>query len=437
MHRLTILLLYALQNCYGFALIQNMDIGNMMRFLPFQPSNMMGFLPFQQPIPLDDIVVTEIATFQQLLFRDPRPNEDMFLTVNQITRKNGYNLEEHFVTTDDGYILRLFRLHNNGPPVLLMHGILLSSDDFFIAGPESALAYWLSNKGYDVWIGNFRGNKFSRNNTNISPDTESARFFNFTWNEMGRFDLPTTIDYILECTNRSQLSYVGFSQGNTAFFVMGSVLPEYNKKISIMIALSPIAFGPNILSPVVRFMAFNRIPELLTAVGIYEFLPFSPLVRAAFAVLCANENVALVACSSTVYTIFGFDRGELNVTNLPVIFSHAPAGCATKQVTHYLQLVRSGFFRNFDYGTAGNLAEYGTPEPPDYPLRKVTAPVALFFSNKDYFANITDVMRLQSLLPNVVDSYFVENFDHVDFLWGRNIRERINNRILSLIGSFS
>lgn len=426
MYRFLILQLFILQTCNGFAFNPLMELGNMLRFLT----------PFPSEQFLDDIVVTEIATIQQILFRDPRPLQDQFLNIYQITRKYGYTLEEHFLTTDDGYILRMFRVPGKGPPVLLMHGIFLSSDDFFIAGPQSALAYQLSNEGYDVWIGNFRGNKYSRNNTHISPDLESARFFNFSWNEMGRYDLPIMIDYVLETTNQTKLSYVGFSQGNTAFFVMCSTRPEYNRKISIMISLSPIVFIPNAKSPIVRFMAFNRISELLTAIGIYEFLPFNLLVRAAFALLCANENLALEACSNTAYILFGFDRGELNVTNLPVIFSHAPAGSATKQVTHYLQLVVSGFFRNFDYGTQGNIREYGTPEPPDYPLENVSAPVALFFSNTDYFSNITDVMRLQRNLPNVVDWYFVQNFNHVSFLWGRDIRDRINDRVLSLIKSF-
>lgn len=59
---------------------------------------------------------------------------------------------------------------------------------------------------------------------------------------VGVYDLPATIDYVLNTSNRSQLHYVGHSQGTTAFFVMTSQIPEYNDKILLMTALAPPVF---------------------------------------------------------------------------------------------------------------------------------------------------------------------------------------------------
>lgn len=58
----------------------------------------------------------------------------------QLIAKHGYRQETHHVTTDDGYILELHRIHTaGGQPVLLMHGILDSSATWVLNGPKSGL----------------------------------------------------------------------------------------------------------------------------------------------------------------------------------------------------------------------------------------------------------------------------------------------------------
>lgn len=87
-------------------------------------------------------------------------------------------VEEHTVLTDDGYILTLFRIPGKlgdfktrpGPPVLLLHGIVDSADGW-IVHDENSPAFVLSRAGYDVWLGNSRGNKYSKRH--ISMNTES------------------------------------------------------------------------------------------------------------------------------------------------------------------------------------------------------------------------------------------------------------------------
>lgn len=87
---------------------------------------------------------------------------------------------------------------------------------------------------------NSRGNEYSRNHTVLDPN--DSEFWNFSWHEIGLYDLPASIDYILQQTNKTALYFSGLSEGSTVMYVMCSNLPEYNEKIKLYIHLAPVAF---------------------------------------------------------------------------------------------------------------------------------------------------------------------------------------------------
>ena len=134
-------------------------------------------------------------------------------TVDEYVGELNITLEHHYVVTEDGYILQLHRLLNPGKPVVfLQHGILASSWCWLINEPTAAPAIVLYNAGYDVWLGNSRGNRYSTNHTTLS--TRSKKFWNFTFDEMARFDLPAVVNYVSEhpTTKDGKFPYVGWSQ---------------------------------------------------------------------------------------------------------------------------------------------------------------------------------------------------------------------------------
>uniref|UniRef100_W8C916 Lipase 1 n=1 Tax=Ceratitis capitata TaxID=7213 RepID=W8C916_CERCA len=367
---------------------------------------------------------------------DPYVPEDAHLKTPELIEKYGFPSEIHHVTTDDGYILELHRIAREGAtPVLLMHGLLDSSATWVMMGPDKGLAYLLYNTGYDVWMPNVRGNTYSRNHTKYS--TKHAKFWDFTFHEMGKYDLPASIDYILEETEEEKLHYIGHSQGTMTFWIMCSEHPEYSDKIILMQALAPVAYVKHSKSPVVEFLAFFQDPlsMLLKLIGAHEFLPGNEFMTMFSQIICDEDTFTLNICSDVLFLIVGFDKAQANETMLPVVLGHSPAGASTKQMQHFGQLKRSGHFRQYDHGWIRNYWIYNSITPPDYHFENVRNKVALHYSQNDWLATPPDVEQLHLQLPNVIGKFLVSypNFNHLDFVWGVDAHNLLYNRVLRLM----
>jgi lysosomal acid lipase/cholesteryl ester hydrolase len=53
--------------------------------------------------------------------------------------------------------------------------------------------------GYDVWVGNSRGNPYTKHAT-LDPIADAKEYWDFSWAEMGLYDIPGVIDYIRALT---------------------------------------------------------------------------------------------------------------------------------------------------------------------------------------------------------------------------------------------
>merc|ERR1711976_41261 len=132
--------------------------------------------------------------------------------------------EHHKINTIDDYELDLVRIiggkNSRKLPVLLAHGLFGSSDIFVLAGRKQSIAFNLLREGYDVWMLNHRGNRYSlghklRNQGKIDTFKYrwSGKYWQFSFWEMAVYDHPAIIDYILEETGAEQLHYAGYSMG--------------------------------------------------------------------------------------------------------------------------------------------------------------------------------------------------------------------------------
>ena len=178
---------------------------------------------------------------KQTMLRD-LPEIDM--NVSQIIAYHKYPVEIHEVHTEDGYILSVIRIPHGRKVattakgvVFLQHGLMDSSSTWVMNGPSDSLAFVLADEGYDVWLGNSRGNTHSKKHVRYTP--HDAEFWDFTFNELAVFDIPACLNYMMKVGNRTELHYIGHSQGTMVGWVEFSQNQELASKVKTMYALGP------------------------------------------------------------------------------------------------------------------------------------------------------------------------------------------------------
>ncbi|XP_065368795.1 lipase 3-like [Calliphora vicina] len=358
-------------------------------------------------------------------------------------RAQGYPAESHFIETTDGYVLNMFRipyspkLNNKGeknPVVFLQHGLFSCSDCFLLNGHDDSIAFNFADSGFDVWLGNARGNVYSRNNTRISLN--HPNFWAFSWHEIGNIDIPEMIDYILNKTGETKVHYVGHSQGNTVFFVMASTRPEYNTKIKTAHMLAPPIFMGNVTDGLIVGLApyVGKPGKGSNFLGNQQFIPYNPFIQRLLDTACGDKPAFPKYCSTLFFLWAGSENRNLNTTLLPQVAETHPAGISTNQGIHYIQEYVSNEFRQFDYGKKKNKLKYGQVEPPTYPIELITSNTYIYYGLADTSANYKDIQRLRKRLPNIKLFYEVpdSSWGHLDFIFARQVKKTINDPVIQI-----
>lgn len=205
---------------------------------------------------------------------------DALRTFPELCQAHGFRVETHNVTTEDGYILTLFRIPGlageeitlDKPTVLMMHGLIDSADTFIVNDEDKAPGFILAKNGFDVWFGNSRGSRYSRAHVKLDPNSD-ATFWEFTWQHMAKFDLPAMIEFILKATNKEKISYIAHSQGTTQMFAALSENNRVSNYLNLFVALAPVASTANIDSISITMLKDTPLLSILKFLGVYEFFP--------------------------------------------------------------------------------------------------------------------------------------------------------------------
>ena len=367
---------------------------------------------------------------------------DCDYNITQLIQSKGYPCEEHKVVTADGYILGVFRIPHGrnassvGRPVLLQHGLLDSAATWVMNFHDQSLAYILADAGYDVWLGNVRGNYYSRAHVRYNPDRDEE-FWDFSWDDMARDDLPSMIGFILNMTQCTKLAYVGHSQGTMiAFAAFSGSHSLVQSHISFYAALAPVAQLGHIVSPIKYLSSTSKELERYWHLlfGRNEFLPSSYIVRWLATFGCGEAIVDRLLCENILFVLCGPEKKNMNSTRIPVYVSHEPDGTSVKNMIHFAQGVQSGVFRAYDYGSAQkNELHYNQTTPPEYDIRRMKVPTALFSSGEDWLADPTDVSYIVDHVPNLVFKKYIPDYNHLDFVWALSANKVIYGDLMKVM----
>lgn len=361
---------------------------------------------------------------------DPDNTDIMKLDFKQICQHYGYPVEQEIVTTEDGYQLKMFHIsggldkpagtNSGNKAILLQHGILDSSDCWLMHGRDMSPAFWLANQGYDVWLSNTRGNKYSREHKTISP--KKKEFWEFSFEDMAK-DVKANVDHVIEKTGQEKIAYMGHSQGTTQMFVAVSEDPDYYKtRISAFIAIGPVARLDHAKSTLLSILASVKGIFVTTAktLGMYELFPANYLTTTAMRMMCGTFPIL---CKG-VNILFADQNPFVDDSKMFADYmGHNPSGTSLKALNHFAQVMNAKKFQHFDYGKKQNRKVYGTDSPTEIPLANMNGviPVALLVGKNDELGDVADCKWIEETIPDSITLHKVYNYGHLTFMIGKDM----------------
>jgi lysosomal acid lipase/cholesteryl ester hydrolase len=347
----------------------------------------------------------------------------------------GYYCEEHIVQTGDGYLLGLHRLGwkageegtrvNGGREgglkkkvVYLHHGLMMNSEVWVcLTERERCLPFELVERGYDVWLGNNRGNKYSKKSVHTAPT--SSAFWNFSMDQFAFHDIPDSIAYILETTHQPSLSYIGFSQGTAQAFATLSIHPTLNDKVDVFIALAPAMSPAGVASGTVDSFVKASPDILYLAFGRKAILPSATMWQS---ILYPPIFVRLI--DTSLRFLFGWTAVNISPHQKLAAYPHLYSFTSTKSVVHWFQIIRNGVFQMYDdeapNPVMSNRSKYY--KVAKFPTKNIKTPIVLVYGGSD---SLVDINVMLKELPRHTVAKEIPHYEHLDFLWAQSVNELV------------
>ncbi|CAN8100719.1 unnamed protein product [Discula destructiva] len=357
----------------------------------------------------------------------------------------GYTAEEHVVQTKDGYLLGLHRLAwgrdertskvNAGPDsvskpvVYLHHGLLMNSEVWVcLTEAERTLPFVLVENGFDVWLGNNRGNKYSKKSVHAAPT--SLEFWNFSIDEFAFHDIPDSIEYVLDNTGQPSLSYIGFSQGTAQAFAALSIHPKLNRQVNVFIALAPAMSPPGLAngiadalikaSPQVLYLMFGR-RGILASAPLWESIIYPPLY--------------IKIIDAGIRFLFNWHAANITIAQKLAAYPHLYSFTSTKSVVHWFQIIRTKSFQMYDDDPPLALANAARfTKVAKYPTRNIKTPIVLVYGGSD---SLVDIKAMLRELPSATVATEIPHYEHLDFLWARDVAAQVFPHVFDALNNFT
>ncbi|XP_025831745.1 lipase 3-like [Agrilus planipennis] len=359
-----------------------------------------------------------------------------------IIQSRGYPVEVHKVITEDGYILTMHRIPNTRHPrrkrypIFLQHGLIATSANFATQSRNVSMAFILSDAGYDIWMGNYRGTTYSQEHVRLT--VRDNEYWNHSLDHLGLMDIPAMLNKIAEVTGKKgETIVIGHSLGTTISMIYASARPEEARRnIKFMVLLAPAATLTNMISP---FRILAPLSEAILDVVVSNDLirvVSSPNISNLYSrTLCLDSPIVLKRCEQ-IFNIFYGPYSQMGAELLPVFFWHLPAGTSVKVIRHAADLVL-GKFHMYDNGAKINERIYGSKSPPVYNTKNIRVPTLIMYAVNDWACGKKDALVLAShmspeVLPFGIAEIDIKDFNHMDFLYGSGVKKIVTDRLMRL-----
>jgi len=268
------------------------------------------------------VILILFLLIQKIILISPDP----CLTIEQVLEKRKYTFEKYKITTDDGYIVSLYRIvgkintnYNETDkiqriPLILQHGISTSADVFLRHADYSPALYFFE-QGFDVWLPNIRGTSYS--NSHLKFDNESPEYWNYTFEELGKYDTHAFIDFVYNKTQQKVL-YLGVSQGFTQLMAGFSLEPEFFiQRVRKVMGWAPVVRIDLTTHPFILLGALSRVGKLGEILGLkylfkhtYESCMEEALQCKEMTIFCKLKYLFAGDFYTYYSNIYGFSQGR-------------------------------------------------------------------------------------------------------------------------------
>eukprot|EP00871_Galdieria_phlegrea_P003419 jgi/Galph1/4078/GphlegSOOS_G2713.1 len=381
--------------------------------------------------------------YSLLPFKDTATSDPVLdMDCSRLIRYRGYPVELHTVETCDGFFITMFRIPrgranmeerstredvpNDKPPAFLMHGFLQSSEAWVLRDSKSCLPFILADQGYDVWLGNVRGNRYGYKHRYYSPS--SRKFWNFGMDEMARIDLPVQLEYAMKVNGANKISYIGFSQGTAIAFAAFSVLPELAAKISLFVALAPSTRVHGLKNPIIQSLIACDPNIVYLIFGRRRLLSLALFWRRVLPATIFSQVIDIAT-----RLLFGWKNENLSPKEKPRLYAHLYSYGSAKTMVHWFQVIINGRFQMYDDQDAVTKRKYPGHLPPLYPVNQIKCPVALFFGGSD---PLPDTEWLLQEISDPVYIHCQEEYEHLDFQWAVSAPKVVYPKVVELLSSY-
>lgn len=175
-------------------------------------------------------------------------------------------------------------------------------------------------------------------------------------------------------------------------------------------------------SPQVLFLLFGR-RSILSSATMWQSLLYPPVF-----VRCIDMSLDF---------LFGWKARNISLGQKFAAYPHLYSFTSTKSVVHWFQIIRNKSFQMYDDDVQTHLAlSTGNKftKVARYPTRNIKTPIVLVYGGSD---SLVDIKVMLKELPNRTVATEIPHYEHLDFLWARDVDAQVFQHVFDALDSFT